>query len=29
MDEPEPAPIERGRLTLDPARHKVHWDGKP
>jgi two-component system response regulator ChvI len=25
-----PAPvIERGRLTLDPARHQVTWDGKP
>jgi two-component system response regulator ChvI len=21
--------IERGRLTLDPARHQVTWDGKP
>jgi two-component system response regulator ChvI len=22
-------PIERGRLTMDPARHRVTWDGKP
>ena len=21
-------PLERGRLTMDPARHKVHWNGK-
>jgi two-component system response regulator ChvI len=21
--------LERGRLTMDPARHKVTWDGKP
>jgi two-component system, OmpR family, response regulator ChvI len=27
-DEPEPALLERGRLTMDPARHKVIWDGK-
>src|SRR6476659_6977375 len=20
--------LERGRLVMDPARHKVHWDGK-
>jgi two-component system response regulator ChvI len=26
--EPEPAPIERGRLTMDPARHRVAWDGR-
>ena len=26
---PEPALIERGRLAMDPARHKVRWDGKP
>lgn len=26
--EPEPALIERGRLVMDPARHKVTWDGK-
>ena len=25
---PEEALIERGRLTMDPARHKVLWDGK-
>ncbi|HEY8593578.1 MAG TPA: response regulator transcription factor [Sphingomicrobium sp.] len=24
----EPAPLERGRLIMDPARHKVRWDGK-
>jgi two-component system, OmpR family, response regulator ChvI len=24
-----PAPIQRGRLTVDPARHQVTWDGKP
>jgi two-component system response regulator ChvI len=23
-----PEPIERGRLVMDPARHKVLWDGK-
>ncbi|MGZ3196238.1 MAG: response regulator transcription factor [Croceibacterium sp.] len=22
-------PIDRGRLTMDPARHRVTWDGKP
>jgi len=27
-DEPEPPLLERGRLTMDPARHKVGWDGK-
>ena len=27
-DEPEPPLLERGRLTMDPARHKVLWDGK-
>ena len=27
-DTPEPALIERGRLAMDPARHKVRWDGK-
>ena len=27
-DEPEPALLERGRLTMDPARHKVLWDGR-
>lgn len=25
--EPEAPPLERGRLTMDPARHKVRWDG--
>ncbi len=24
-----PEPIQRGRLTMDPARHHVAWDGKP
>ena len=27
-DEPEPEMLVRGRLTMDPARHKVIWDGK-
>jgi two-component system, OmpR family, response regulator ChvI len=27
-ERPEEALIERGRLTMDPARHKVLWDGK-
>jgi two-component system, OmpR family, response regulator ChvI len=27
-DEPEAALLERGRLVMDPARHKVRWDGK-
>jgi two-component system response regulator ChvI len=27
-DEAEPAKLERGRLTMDPARHKVFWDGR-
>jgi len=27
--EPDAALIERGRLVMDPARHKVLWDGKP
>jgi two-component system response regulator ChvI len=27
-DEPEPAEIARGRLVMDPARHRVSWDGK-
>jgi two-component system, OmpR family, response regulator ChvI len=27
-DEPEAAPLERGRLVMDPARHKVRWAGK-
>ena len=28
---PEPAPdiIQRGRLSMDPARHEVSWDGRP
>jgi two-component system response regulator ChvI len=26
--EPEQPPIERGRLVMDPARHKVLWDGR-
>ena len=26
--EPEPARLERGRLTMDPARHKVLWGGR-
>ena len=27
-DEPEQPLLERGRLTMDPARHKVVWDGR-
>ena len=27
-DESEAAEIERGRLVMDPARHRVSWDGK-
>ena len=27
-DEPEQQLLERGRLVMDPARHKVQWDGK-
>ncbi len=27
-DEPVAEPITRGRLSMDPARHKVGWDGK-
>jgi two-component system, OmpR family, response regulator ChvI len=27
-DEPVADPIERGRLVMDPARHKVLWDGQ-
>jgi two-component system response regulator ChvI len=27
--EPAPAPFSRGRLVMDPARHRVDWDGKP
>jgi two-component system response regulator ChvI len=26
--EAEPPLLERGRLAMDPARHKVRWDGK-
>ena len=28
-DAPEPERIERGRLAMDPARHKVTWDAQP
>ena len=28
-DVPEPERIERGRLAMDPARHKVTWDAQP
>jgi two-component system response regulator ChvI len=28
QDEPEAPLLERRRLTMDPARHKVLWDGK-
>ena len=27
-DQDESAPISRGRLEMDPARHRVWWDGK-
>src|SRR5215213_2379995 len=27
-DRPDPPLIERGRLNMDPARHKVLWDGR-
>ncbi|MEY4269709.1 MAG: hypothetical protein RLZZ58_925 [Pseudomonadota bacterium] len=27
-DEPVPEPIARGRLSMDPARHRVQWDGR-
>ena len=27
--EAEPAVIERGRLVMDPARHKISWDDRP
>ncbi len=27
--EPQPEPIRRGRLTMDPLRHLVTWDGQP
>lgn len=26
--EPEPEPMIRGKLRMDPARHKVNWDGQ-
>ncbi|NUR45757.1 MAG: response regulator transcription factor [Sphingomonas sp.] len=26
--EPEAPKLDRGRLVMDPARHKVHWDGR-
>ncbi|WEK47649.1 MAG: response regulator transcription factor [Candidatus Andeanibacterium colombiense] len=26
---PPPGQIVRGRLSMDPARHKVQWDGRP
>ena len=28
-DTPREEKMVRGRLTMDPARHKVEWDGKP
>lgn len=28
-DAPVPDPIVRGRLSMDPARHRVEWEGKP
>ena len=28
-DAPMPDPIVRGRLSMDPARHRVEWGGKP
>ncbi|HEX5183881.1 MAG TPA: response regulator transcription factor [Allosphingosinicella sp.] len=28
MEAPESALLVRGRLAMDPARHRVHWDGK-
>lgn len=28
-DEPAAPVLERGRLSLDPARHQVLWDGRP
>src|SRR3954451_21223242 len=27
-EQPEQPLLERGRLAMDPARHKVRWDGK-
>ncbi|MEO7787482.1 MAG: response regulator transcription factor, partial [Sphingomicrobium sp.] len=29
LAEEEPALLERGRLAMDPARHKVTWDAQP
>ena len=26
--EPADEPIQRGRLSMDPQRHRVHWDGR-
>ena len=26
--EPEPPRLERGRLMMDPARHKIHWESR-
>jgi two-component system response regulator ChvI len=28
LDEAQPAQLVRGRLTMDPARHRVAWDGR-
>jgi two-component system, OmpR family, response regulator ChvI len=28
VTEPEPPRLERGRLVMDPARHKIWWDGR-
>ncbi|RHW16413.1 DNA-binding response regulator [Sphingomonas gilva] len=28
-EEGQPQPIERGRLAMDPARHRVTWGGEP
>jgi two-component system, OmpR family, response regulator ChvI len=28
QNEPEPPLLEQGRLLMDPARHKVRWEGK-
>ena len=28
MPKPSRARLERGRLVMDPARHKVRWDGR-
>ena len=27
-EEPSGEPIVRGRLSMDPQRHRVHWDGR-